>query len=194
MGRSLSGGKEEANIAVASPPITPITVGVPMLEEVREGFLSIRKVGTGEVITAIELLSPKNKRSREGRLAYESKRQKIFSSLTHLVEIDLLRGGKPMSILNDGIQASYRILVSRSDRRPLADLYPFGLQQSIPVFPLPLREGDTEPLVDLQALLHGVYDRAGLDMAIDYTSEPVPPCFFWRLFFTDSGKYHQCYP
>lgn len=175
VGRSLSGGKEEANIAVASPPITPITVGLPMLEEVEEGFLSIRKVGTAEVVTTIELLSPKNKRSGEGRLAYESKRQKIFSSLTHLVEIDLLRGGKPMTILTSGIQASYRILVSRSDRRPRADLYPFELQQSIPVFPLPLREGDTEPLVDLQALLHGVYDRAGLDMAIDYTSEPVPP-------------------
>ncbi|KYC42504.1 hypothetical protein WA1_21320 [Scytonema hofmannii PCC 7110] len=175
VGRNLSSVKERSNLAVASPPATPVTVGIPMLEEVEEGFLEVREVGTGEVVTAIELLSPKNKRSGEGRRAYESKRQKIFSSLTHLVEIDLLRGGKPMAILNSGIQASYRILVSRSDRRPLADLYPFELQQSIPVFPLPLREGDTEPLVDLQALLHGVYDRAGLDMAIDYTSEAVPP-------------------
>lgn len=31
------------------------------------------------------------------------------------------------------------------------------------------------PLVDLQPLLHGVYDRAGFDLAIDYTREPVPP-------------------
>ncbi len=175
VGRNLSSAKKKSNLAVASPSATPVTVGIPMLEEVEEGFLEVREVGTGEVVTTIELLSPKNKRSGEGRRAYESKRRHIFSSLTHLVEIDLLRGGKPMAILNNGIQASYRILVSRSDRRPLADLYPFGLQQSIPVFPLPLQEGDTEPPVDLQALLHGVYDRAGLDMAIDYTSEPVPP-------------------
>ena len=46
---------------------------------------------------------------------------------------------------------------------------------AIPPFPLPLLQGDTEPLVDLQALIHGVYDRAGFDLAIDYTREPVPP-------------------
>ncbi|WP_392533387.1 DUF4058 family protein [Nostoc sp. C117] len=39
---------------------------------------------------------------------------------------------------------------------------------------LPLRRGDREPLVDLQALMHSVYDRAGFDLAIDYTQEPVP--------------------
>jgi hypothetical protein len=26
----------------------------------------------------------------------------------------------------------------------------------------------------LQAVIHGVYDRAGFDLAIDYTREPVP--------------------
>lgn len=70
---------------------------------------------------------------------------------------------------------TYRILVSRSDRRPQAELYPFRLQDPIPPFQLPLRHGDTEPLVDLQALLQGVYDRAGFDLAINYTREPVPP-------------------
>jgi hypothetical protein len=29
--------------------------------------------------------------------------------------------------------------------------------------------------VDLQALLNGVYDRAGYDYFIDYSSEPFPP-------------------
>ncbi|MHC5936896.1 DUF4058 family protein [Nostoc sp.] len=54
------------------------------------------------------------------------------------------------------------------------ELYPFGLQEQIPAFLLPIRRGDTEPLVDLQILLHGVYERAGFDLAIDYTREPVP--------------------
>jgi len=40
---------------------------------------------------------------------------------------------------------------------------------------LPLPAGDFEPVVDLQALLVGVYSRARFDMGIDYSSDPVPP-------------------
>jgi len=176
VGRSLTNiDKEKLNIAVASPPAKPITVNVPMPEEVREGYLEVREVGTGEVVVAIEVLSPKNKRPGEGRKAYESKRQQVLGSLTHLIEIDLLRGGEPMPILGNQIKSDYRILVSRSEFRPRAELYPFGLQEQIPAFLLPLRRGDTEPLVDLQALIHGVYERAGFDLAIDYTCKPIPP-------------------
>lgn len=175
VGRSLTTTEELSNIAVASPPAKPVIVNRTMLEEVREGYLEVREVKTGEVVTAIEILSPKNKRSKEGRKAYESKRQQVLNSLTHLVEIDLLRSGEPMPILGNQIQSDYRILVSRSASRPKAELYPFGLQEKIPAFLLPLRRGDTEPLVDLQAVIHGIYDRAGFDLAIDYTQEPVPP-------------------
>ncbi|BAY13868.1 hypothetical protein NIES2098_70650 [Calothrix sp. NIES-2098] len=176
VGRSLAKTEAElSSVAVATSSVKPITVNVPMPEEVREGYLEVREVGTGEVVTVIEVLSPKNKRSGEGRNAYEGKRQQVLGSLSHLVEIDLLRGGKPMPILGTEIQTSYRILVSRSNSRPKAELYPFNLQEPVPSFLLPLRRGDTEPLLDLQALIHGVYDRAGLDLAIDYTHEPVPP-------------------
>ncbi|MCF2148353.1 DUF4058 family protein [Desmonostoc muscorum LEGE 12446] len=178
IGRSLTNtDKEKFNIAVASPPAKPITVNLPIPEEVREGYLEVREVGTGEVVVTIEVLSPKNKRSGEGRKAYESKRQQILSTFTHLIEIDLLRGGEPMPILGNQIKSDYRILVSRSESRPKAELYPFGLQEQIPTFLLPLGRGDTEPLVDLQALIHGVYERAGFDLAVDYTCEPVPPFF-----------------
>lgn len=127
-----------------------LQVAIPMSEEVQE-------VGTGEVVTAIKVLLPENKRSGEGRKAYESKRQQVMGSFTHLIEIDLLQGGQPMPILNKGIQATYRILVSQSNYRPKVELYPFGLQEPIDRFKLPLRDGDTEPLTDLQALrLRGI--------------------------------------
>jgi hypothetical protein len=160
---------------VVTPPVRPVTVTLPIPEEVREGYLEVREVGTGEVVTVIEFLSPKNKRSQAGRKAYESKRQQILASASHLVEIDLLRSGEPMPILSSGIQSDYRILVSRSSDRPRAELYAFNLQTPIPVFPLPLRPPDIEPVVDLQAVLQGAYDRAGWDLAIDYSREPVPP-------------------
>lgn len=79
-----------------------------------------------------------------------------------------------MPIAGGEIQASYRILVSRSADRPSAALYPLMLSTPIPSFFLPRRQGDREPLIDLP-LIHGVYDRAGLDLAIDYSDEPVPP-------------------
>lgn len=46
------------NVAVSSPPTQPLLVAVPMPETVKEGYLEVREVGTGEVVTAIEVLSP----------------------------------------------------------------------------------------------------------------------------------------
>jgi hypothetical protein len=162
------------NVAVAPPPTEPLLVDLPMPEEIRESYLEVREVGTGEVITTLEVLSPKNKRVGEGRTAYESKRQRILASLTHLVEIDLLRAGTPMTVLNAPIQTQYRILVSRSDLRPRADLYAFNLTDPIPPFPLPLKPSDPETLVRLQDILQEIYDRAGFDLAIDYSQPPIP--------------------
>lgn len=140
-----------------------IMVKIPMPEEVREGYLEIREVATGHVVTVIEVLSPTNKRPGKGRSAYEDKRREVLISPTHLIEIDLLRGGKPMRIESETQPTDYRILVCRRNRRPLAQLYAFSVRQEIPKFLLPLHNEDTEPLVDLQSLLVGVYERAGFD-------------------------------
>lgn len=152
-----------------------VTVLIPVPEEVRQGYLEIREVATGYVVAVIEVLSPTNKRAGMGREAYEAKRREVLSSPTHLVEIDLLRGGKPMLILSETPQTDYRILICRGNRRPLAQLYGFSVRQEIPKFPLPLQPGDTEPLVDMQSLLGEVYEQAGFDLAIDYSFEPMPP-------------------
>ena len=124
---------------------------------------------------AFRLPSPTNKRAGEGRRLYEEKRLQVLGTRTHLVEIDLLRGGEPMKMWGDGKDSHYRILVSRADRRPRADLYAFNLRDTIPPFSLPLRPGDEEPVVELGTLLHALYDRAGYDLALDYAAEPVPP-------------------
>ncbi len=162
------------SVAVAESTTQPQTVEVPVPETVKQGYLEVREVATSEVITAIEILSPINKRSGEGRKQYESKRNKVLGSSTHLVEIDLLRKGEPMPVYHSNLQTHYRILVSRENRRPQADLYTFNLLDTIPSFPLPLKSGDREPLIDLQLLLSNVYNQASYDLAIDYTQEPVP--------------------
>lgn len=163
------------NVVVAAPSAQPARVTGPVPELIKEGYLEVREVRTEEVVTSIEILSPTNKRSRKGRQMYEEKRHQVLGSRTHLVEIDLLRMGEPMPFLGNNIESQYRILVCRGDCRPYADLYAFNLQDVIPLFPLPLRSGDIEPVVDLQTLLSGVYDMSGYDLVIDYTQEPVPP-------------------
>lgn len=153
----------------------PVKVNVPVMEEIQESYLEIRRVGSGQVVTVIEVLSPKNKRAGEGRDQYNLKRRKVLSSLSHLVEIDLLRAGEPQPMSSSGIASDYRVLVSRFDRRPEAELYPFDLTHSIPRFPLPLQPEDSEPVVDLKTILDIVYDEAGLSLAIDYSQQPIPP-------------------
>lgn len=152
-----------------------ITIMMPMPENVTESYLEIREIATGFVVTTIEIISPKNKKAGEGRKAYESKRKKVLASLSHLVEIDLLRSGKPMLILGEVAISDYYIIVSRSDTRPKAKLYTFSVQQAIPSFQLPLQSEDIEPILDIQSLLNSIYNRARYHLRIDYNLEPVPP-------------------
>lgn len=152
-----------------------LEVEVPMNDEVSENFLEVREVGTGKLVTILELLSPANKLHDEGREQYLRKRSQVLLALTNLVEIDLLRAGEPMPVIGNVVKSDYRILVSRGWQRPRAQLYPFNLQQSIPVFPLPLLPQDDAPDVDLGTILHALYDRARFDLRLDYSQPPVPP-------------------
>ncbi len=68
----------------------PVTVELPRPDRVRQRYLEIRDVGTHEVITVIEALSPTNKRPGPDRGHYEWKRREVLDALTNLVEIDLL--------------------------------------------------------------------------------------------------------
>jgi hypothetical protein len=51
----------------------------------------------------------------------------------------------------------------------------FNLQDPLPRFLLPLRLGDAEPIMDLQTILEQVYQEAALDLATDYSIQPIPP-------------------
>ncbi|MEN9222250.1 MAG: DUF4058 family protein [Thermostichus sp. BF3_bins_97] len=175
---TVSQAKTMTAAVCSSTPLAstqPLDVELPMPEVVRQGYLEIRDITTSEVVTVIEVLSPVNKRPGEGRRAYGAKRQLLLASATNLVEIDLLRQWTPWLELPPTVANHYRILVSASARRPKASLYAFGLQSAIPAFPLPLAEGDAEPVVNLQRLVGEIYDQSGYDLAINYRADPVPP-------------------
>jgi hypothetical protein len=118
----------EAGLAPAG-----IAVQVPLPEEVHETYLEIRDVQQRDLITALEILSPANKQG-VGREFYIRKRMPVLGSLSHLVEIDLVRAGAAMPVMGSPPSSDYRILVSRSERRPEARLFPFSMRDPIPRF------------------------------------------------------------
>jgi hypothetical protein len=67
-------------------------------EDHRVPFLEIRDRQSRELITVVELLSPANKRAGADREQYMAKREELLKSAAHFVEIDLLRGGRPMPL------------------------------------------------------------------------------------------------
>lgn len=150
-----------------------VIVRTPVPTTFRQRFIEIRNTANQEVVTIIEVLSPANKRG-EGRARYQEKRSRILESQTNLVEVDLLHRGKPMPTVRGDVTSHYRILVSSVQQRPQALSYPFNLAQPLPKVPLPLREGDLEPVIDFQALLNQVYERSGYAFSIDYSLPPKP--------------------
>ena len=82
--------------------------------------------------------------------------------------------------VSGSVQGNYRILVSRGDRRPRAELYVFNLEDedAIPTFSLPLRSPDVEPAINLHPLLNLAYDRAGYSVVIDYN--PGTSRYLWK--------------
>ncbi len=174
---SSSGAALPAAVRATATIGAPYVGELPMPDEIVERFLEVRDVTTGEVITAIEILSPTNKLTREGRSQYERKRHMVLGSATHLVEIDLLRSGEPLPVRvpDIGRRAPYQIVVSRAQQRPRADVYLFGLRDPLPDIPVPLRPDEPEPIVPLNQVLHALYERAGYDQAIDYHRPLAPP-------------------
>jgi hypothetical protein len=163
--------------SLANPSIStlqPIRIQLPIDDEVREAYLEIKEVTTGRVVTMIEVLSPTDKQGQE-RQKHEEKRRQVLSSRTHLIEIDLLRSGAAWPIISDESSSDYRVLVSRATDRPIADLYPFNLQDLMPQIPVPLQFGDLEPLLDLKELIEAIYDRSGYSHFIDYNLNPSAP-------------------
>lgn len=170
---SETGPPGEGGAAIAVAGVAQ-TVTLPRFEEIRQGYLEIRDAQTHEVITVVELLSPSNKVSGEGRKEYEAKRRQVLCTLTNLVEIDLLRAGEPLA-MRPLTKSDYRVLVRAGWEGFRARLYAFGVRQPIPEVPVPLRYGEKEARLALGRLLSEIYDRARYDLSVDYRQPPEPP-------------------
>jgi hypothetical protein len=136
----------------------------------------IRTVEDDTLVTAIEILSATNKRPGHPTYAtYHRKRRAILESDTHLMEIDLLRAGERPPLAEPLPEAPYFIILSRAERRPVAEVWPLRLQSPIPILPVPLLPPDADIPLDLGQALATIYHRSGYDLRIDYSQPPPPP-------------------
>jgi len=138
----------------------------------RVPYLTIRDRESRELVAVIELLSPTNKYAGPSRDQYLIKRLELLRSNTHLVEIDLLRGG-PRMPPDELPTCDYCALVSRVEERPRAGVWPWRVRDALPVLPIPLRASDADARLDLKALIDQVYDGGGYHY-LAYTGAPEP--------------------
>jgi hypothetical protein len=155
----------------------PVELAVAMPDSEPQLSVEVRDAADRSLVTAIEVMSTTDKRG-EGRAEYLSKRNRILRSDSHLLEIDLLRGGQRMPMDEPLPSASYFVVLSRAERRPMANVWPIQLRSRLPTVPVPLRGGDPDVQLDLQAVLTSIYDLFGLGVNTDYRrplSPPLPP-------------------
>jgi hypothetical protein len=163
--------------ALAAAPLTLTTV---MSAPVPHSWVEIRDTQNRRLVTAIEFLSPTNKRGA-GRKEYLRKRQKLLRSTAHLLEIDLLRQGKRVPMRQTLPAADYFVFWSRAGKRPKTEAWPIGLDESLPTVPVPLLAPDADVPLELQTAFANVYDLCGYDLSVDYAKSPkVPLSAAWR--------------
>jgi hypothetical protein len=156
--------------------IEPVEATLLIDDEIHEARLEIIDRERHAVVTVIEVLSPSNKvEGSVGRRSFERKRQDILESPTHWVAIDLLRVGVGVRTRETLPPHEYLVHVSRARRHPRGRFWPIRLPQRLPTIPIPLKGGDPDAPLDLQAVLDTAYDRAGYDLSVDYTRDPTPP-------------------
>lgn len=160
------------------------TTAEPLMVErqsdpIHEGIITILAADNGQLVTAIEVLSPTNKMAGDGRSQYLQKRREVLRSYANMVEIDLLKeGARVTQEVRDkqGVRDyRYVISVSRAQKRSLFEMYPLALRDRLPIFRIPLKGDDPDVLLDLQAVFAQAYENGAYDATIDYAQPPCAP-------------------
>jgi hypothetical protein len=110
-----------------------------------------------------------------GAAAYDTKRQELFRTSAHLLEIDLLRNGVRPLVARPLPDYPYFVFLSRAERRPMIEIWPIGLRNALPVAPVPLRRPDPDVALDLRAAQRKIYTSARYERRMDYRTDPPLP-------------------
>lgn len=170
--------KEEETVMAyssKSKALTPPTISIPGAKpvEVRIPVVEIRDREQNQLITAIEILSPVNKR-KPGLTPYREKRQRLHDGGVHLLEIDLLRRGqRPIQYIYLP-KSHYMVSLTRAEEEKIS-IWAFDMKDEAPVLPVPLKQPDEDARLDLGEALRRAYRRGQYHLSINYKEAPPSP-------------------
>jgi Protein of unknown function (DUF4058) len=142
--------------------------------EHKESFIEVRQRSDGRLITLVEVISPANKLTAEGRRVYLERRDEVRRMNTNIVEIDLVLQGQTLIDTRDAAPAwDYAVVVTRWTHPDRYEIYSATLPKRLPRFRVPLASDDRDTVLDLQAAVLRAYDQGDFHKAIDYTRDPA---------------------
>lgn len=160
------------NATVTMPnTVVPFTAAIP----VRIPVVEIRDVNKNKLITAIEILSPVNKR-HPGIVDYRKKQVELHRKGINLLEIDLLRRGTRPFAHPKIAHAHYQMMLLRA-KEFNASVWTINIQDTLPILPIPLRSPDPDVSLDLGKALAIIFERSLYHLSLDYKQDPPPPVF-----------------
>ena len=161
-----------AAVAVIDQPMIFETVE----EEIREPYVEIIEPAAGNrLITAIEMLSPDNKAPGPGRRKYLRKRRELRRGRVNLVEIDLLRAGRPTLRLSaaDFLELPpWRYLAAVTRRPNRQEVFAIPLERRLPTIGIPLAKKDDDVPLDLQAVFTLAWQKGPYPALLRYDQPP----------------------
>jgi hypothetical protein len=154
------------------PDIEPAALTLPNYDENPEGYIDIRTFPDRELVTSIEILSPSNK-SASGHGEYWTKRASMILQGVHLVEIDLLLQGRRLPVIEPLPPGDFYAFISRGDRRPRCEVYPWSIRRPLPKLPIPLKAPDADVILDLAKAFETTFDGGRFEQNLLY-KKPIP--------------------
>lgn len=163
-------------VAEADAPAETTVMRAFIPEEFREGFIEVyESTPEKRLVTSIEVLSPTNKRiGVKGRDLYLRKRHAQMLQGVNLVEIDFLRGGEKMPMLDEWPTTPYTVMVARAHGIQTCRVWSAHFRRRLPTIPVPLARPDPDISLDLQKPFDTVYKRGRYRAVLDYT-RPLAP-------------------
>ncbi len=150
--------------------LEPVTIPLPTTEtEVSDVWIEIRRGTSRTSVTVIELLSPTNK-AGDGFVEYKLKRRSLVRQKIHLVELDLLVGGRRLPMSGPLPAGDFYAFVSRVEQRPDSAVYAWTIRDRLPSIPVPLLDGTPDVALDLAGVFALTYERGHYGRLIDYAA------------------------
>ncbi len=175
-GRKKATKKGGTALAELTGESEPVSLRPFIQEEHREAFVEIYDTSPHQrLVTSIEVLSPSNKRpGTHGWDLYQRKRQSLLLGDVSLVEIDLLRAGQRMPMLDPWPESPFTLLVARA-RAQLCQVWRGHSVRPLPPIRVPLAKPDDDVPLDIQPMVNEIYQRFRYRKSIDYSRPIIPP-------------------